>query len=144
MRPAQLFALVVGVAYLLLGVGGFFVTGLGGLTQNNPIGGGFADNGPHALLIFDLNPFHNVVHLAIGAILVVAALGSLSVTQGMLIGGGLVYILAALLGFIYTLPILSIDDNLAADNWLHLVSGALALGVGFLAAREGPGPMGAT
>ncbi len=135
MQPSQVFALVVGVAYLILGLVGFLETGFGAFAE---------DTGDALIGVFDLNPFHNVVHLAVGALLVVAALGSLTVTHGILIGGGLVYILAALVGFIFTFPPLSINTNAAPDNFLHLISGALALAVGALAAREGPGPMGTT
>ena len=123
---AQVFALVVGVVYALVGVVGFAVTGFEGVTQN----------GPDDLLGFDLNPFHNVVHLAIGLGFILASRLDATLTQGIVIGGGLVYILAALLGFLNELQILSIDDEVAADNFLHLVSGSLAVLFGLIGARQ--------
>ena len=126
---AQLFAVVVGVTYLAVGVVGFAATGFEGVVQD----------GPDSLLGFDLNPFHNVVHLGVGLILLVTGLLSdPTIAQGALIGGGLVYLLAALLGFLGGLEIISINsgDELAPDNFLHLFSGAAALGVGILGARQ--------
>lgn len=126
---AQLFAVVVGVAYLAIGVIGFAVTGFTGVVID----------GPDALLGFDLNPFHNVVHLGVGLILLVTGLLSdPTIAQGALIGGGLVYLLAAVLGFLGGLEIISINDadELAPDNFLHLLSGAAALGAGILGARQ--------
>ena len=123
----QVFALVVGVVYLLVGVVGFAVTGFTGLTTD----------GTDKLIGFDLNVFPNVVHLAIGAgFIVVSRLRDPTITQGVVIGGGLVYVLAALLGFLNELQILSIDTEFAADNFLHLFSGVAAVLFGVVGARQ--------
>src|SRR5215217_3783372 len=57
-RPwPQILALVFGAVYLLVGIVGFFVTGFDD----------FAGNGQHEmLLIFMINPLHNIVHIVIG------------------------------------------------------------------------------
>lgn len=123
----QVFALVVGVVYLLVGVVGFAVTGFTGVTTD----------GADKLIGFDLNVFHNVVHLAIGAgFIAVSRLSDPTITQGVVIGAGLVYVLAGLLGFLNELQILSIDSEIAADNFLHLFSGVAAVLFGFLGARQ--------
>jgi hypothetical protein len=129
--PAQLFSAAVGTAYLGIGLIGFAVTGVDGLVTN-------ADD---ALLGFDLNPFHNIVHLVIGAYLLgVSFPAEPAIAQGALIGGGLVYVLAAVLGFTNDLQILSIGEALAPDNFLHLVSGGLAVAAGLLGGpRDAPG-----
>ena len=120
-------ALIVGIACLAIGVIGFAVTGFTGLVSD----------GDDKLLGFDLNIFHNIVHLAIGAGLIIGSrMRDVSIVQGMLIGGGLVYLLAALLGFMNHLQIISIDDHLAPDNFLHLVSGLAAFAVGVLGALQ--------
>jgi hypothetical protein len=125
---ARPIAAIVGVAYILVGVVGFAVTGFGD---------DVALNTKADLVGFDLNTFHNIVHLVIGLGLLIASRArDVVVTQGILIGGGLVYILAALLGFLNDLQILSIDDGLAADNFLHLGSGLAALRVGMIGARQ--------
>ena len=124
-NPAQVFAFVVGVVYLLLGCVGFAVTGLSGFVADD------AD----ALLGFDLNVFHNLVHMAIGGyLLVVSRLRDPVIAQGVLIGGGLVFVLAALLGFMNDLQILSIDSGTAPDNFLHLFSGLAAILFGLIGA----------
>ena len=123
----QQFALVFGVTYLLVGVVGFAVTGFTGITSN----------GAERLLVFDLNVFHNIVHIAIGAgFIAVSRLADPSVTQGVVIGAGVVYLLAAALGFLDSLQILSIDSALAADNFLHLFSGLAAVLFGLVGARQ--------
>lgn len=126
---ARTFALVFGLGYVVVGVVGFAVTGFGE---------GVVANTDDALLgIFDLNIFHNVVHVAIGAGLIVASRASdATVTQGIVIGLGLFYTVAALLGFLNYLQIISIDTNLAPDNFLHLGSAALALLFGLFAVRQ--------
>lgn len=125
-NAAQMFALVVGVVYALVGVVGFAVTGFEGVVQN----------GPDDLIGFDLNPFHNVIHLAIGLGFIVASRLDATLTQGIVIGGGLVYLLAALLGFLNELQIISINDELAADNFLHLASGSAAVLFGLIGTRQ--------
>jgi ABC-type transport system involved in multi-copper enzyme maturation permease subunit len=124
---AQVFALIVGVTYLLVGLVGFAVTGFTGVVTD----------GADKLIGFDLNIFHNVVHLVIGLVLlVVSRLPDASIAQGVLIGGGLVYILAAGLGFLNELQILSIDSELAPDNFLHLFSGIAAVAAGIIGANQ--------
>ena len=126
---AQLFAVVVGVTYLAIGVLGFAVTGFSGAVLD----------GPDALIGFDLNPLHNVVHIGVGLILLAAGTRSdATIAQGALIGGGTVYVLAALLGFLGGLEIISINDGdrLAPDNFLHLFSGIAAITAGALGAKQ--------
>lgn len=123
----QQFALIFGVTYLLVGVVGFAVTGFTGITSN----------GADRLLVFDLNVFHNIVHMAIGAgFIAVSRLADPSVTQGVVIGAGVVYLLAAALGFLDSLQILSIDSAFAADNFLHLFSGLAAVFFGLAGVRQ--------
>ncbi len=123
-HPAQFGALVVGIVYLAVGLIGFAVTGFTGWVVDTR----------EDLLSFDLNGFHNIVHLGIGAILIgVSLVREPAITQGVLIGGGLVYVLAAALGFTGNLgELLSIDGTFASDNFLHLVSGSAAILLGLL------------
>ena len=50
-------ALGLGIAYVLVGVLGFFVTGFGDFA---------AQTGDKLLGVFEINPLHNVVHLLVG------------------------------------------------------------------------------
>jgi len=117
---AQTGAVIVGAAYLAGGVIGFFLTGFTDFVQDTD------DN----LLIFSINPFHNVVHLGIGAYLLIVSRVDRPTTEGALIGGGLVYLLAAFLGLTNNLQILSMEGAGEPDNVLHIVSGAAAFGLG--------------
>jgi Domain of unknown function (DUF4383) len=124
-HPAQFGALVVGIVYLAVGLLGFAFTGFTGWVVDTR----------EDMLGFDLNGFHNIVHLGIGLILIcVSIVNQPAITQGVLIGGGLAYLLVAALGFTGdNLGILlSIDGRDASDNFLHLASGLGALLFGFL------------
>ncbi|MBA3300412.1 MAG: DUF4383 domain-containing protein [Thermoleophilaceae bacterium] len=120
-------ALLLGLGYLGIGLVGFAATGFTG----------FVEDTNESLLGFDLNIFHNIVHFAIGLGLVLASqLRDVSITQGVLIGVGLFYVLAALLGFINYLQIISIDGNFAPINFFHLLTGVGALLFGLIGARQ--------
>jgi hypothetical protein len=121
---AHMGALIVGAAYLVIGIVGFAVTGFGAVVQDT------SDD----ILGFDLNPFHNFIHLAIGAYLLLVSRLSREAAEGALIGGGVVYLVAAFLGFDERLQILSISSADAADNFLHLASGAAAILIGVVSA----------
>ena len=55
-HPSQLLALAIGAVYTLIGILGFLVTGFDN----------FAAETDKTLLGFEINPLHNLVHLAIG------------------------------------------------------------------------------
>lgn len=114
---ARLFALAIGVVFLLVGVLGFLL---------NPSGG-------ELLGIFAVNVVHNLIHVVVGVLGIAAAYTGRSrlFAQGL----GVVYLLVGVLGLI---PGLAPDGMLLglvhinmADNILHLVVGALSALVGF-------------
>lgn len=116
--PAQSFALIFGAIYVFIGLIGFFVTGfvpLLGNTQSALFG------------IFDLNVFHNIVHVGVGAIAIGAGLFLSPIeTQGVNFAVGGFYILAAVIGYLGALDILlSANKGYDGDHVLHLVSGLL-------------------
>lgn len=113
--PAQTFALVFGMVYVIVAILGFAVTGF---TE-------FASRTGDELVIFELNPLHNLAHLAIAAALLWSSksLGSAR-TASMAVGAALLVL--AILGFAGIL----VDDLLslnASDNVLHLGTAAFAL-----------------
>ncbi|WP_457966530.1 DUF4383 domain-containing protein [Arthrobacter sp. D1-29] len=118
--PNRLIATVFGAVYLLVGLLGFAVTS--GI-------GFFATEGAN-LIIFEVNPLHNVIHLAIGAALLYAGLKSTTLARTVNAGVGAVYLLVGVLGlFLLSSPLNIIALN-GADNVLHLASAVLLLGVG--------------
>ena len=118
--PNRLIATVFGAVYLLVGLVGFAVTS----------GIGFFSTEGANLIIFEVNPLHNVIHLAIGAALLYAGLKNVQMARTVNAGVGAVYLLVGILGlFLLTSPLNIIALN-GADNVLHLASAVLLLGVG--------------
>lgn len=118
--PNRLIATIFGAVYLLVGLLGFFVTS--GI-------GFFATHGAN-LIVFAVNPLHNVIHLAIGAALLIAGLKSVPAAKSVNTTVGAVYLLVGILGlFLLTTPANIIALN-GADNVLHLASALLLLAVG--------------
>ena len=116
----QKFALIIGIVYIALGVVGFFVTGFGE----------FVSHSDTALLgIFHLNPFHNVVHLALGALALFAALVlTPPATEGVNFIFAGILLVVAVLGYLgYLQDLLAVPSGLDPDNWLHLVLGVVTL-----------------
>ena len=74
---------IIGAFYVLIGVIGFFITGFGNFVQNTD----------DALIGFSINPFHNLVHLAIGGFLIIMSMQSTSVAEGACLGVGLFYVI---------------------------------------------------
>ena len=120
-------ALLLGVTYLAAGVIGFAATGFHG----------FVTPGGSTFIGFPLNVFHNIVHIGIGAILLVASrLPDATMTQGILIGVAILYVAATLLGFLGKLPIIAVTTAGNPDNFLHLASAAVALFGGLAGAAQ--------
>lgn len=118
--PNRLVGAIFGVVYLLVGLLGFAVTGFDNFagTDTN-----------EALLGFEVNPLHNIAHLAIGALLLAAALKGVSAAKGTNTLVGAVYLLLGILGLFIIGSDLNILSLNQADNVLHLASAALLLGV---------------
>jgi hypothetical protein len=115
---------IVGAFYVAIGVIGFFITGFGGFVQNTD----------DALIGFSLNPFHNLVHLAIGGFLIIMSRQSTSSAEGACLGVGLFYVTAFVIGVIgeSNLTIISMFGRGDLENVNHLVNGVLLLGLGLV------------
>jgi hypothetical protein len=123
--PGQLYALVIGAVYLLVGVVGFFVA--------SEFTEGSADD---KLIIFRLNHLHNLVHIVLG-VGWLAASRTAAAAKAVNTLFGVVLLLVAVLGFtaidlVHTL--LNITESTDPDNFLHLVTGAIALFFGTVGA----------
>jgi hypothetical protein len=128
----QSFSLIAGSIYVVGGIVGFFLTGFGSFTEmtNHELFG-----------VFMLNPFHNIVHIGIGAFWLLAAFALTPAgTEGVNFAIGGTYALATVLGILGYFSLLSIPGGLAVgDNWLHLVTAVATLifGCGLLRAMSG-------
>ena len=113
--PAQLFALVFGVVYVLVGVAGFFVA-------DQFTGGQASDK----LILFPVNHMHNIVHLLIGgALLFGSTRADLARSVNLIVG--IAYALVAILGFLGVITPDLINDRGVADDFLHLATAILAI-----------------
>jgi hypothetical protein len=111
-HPSQLLALTIGAIYTLIGVLGFFITGFDR----------FAAETNETLLGFEVNPLHNLVHLAIG-------LAGLAMWRRLDTARTYGWVLAAVYGLTFLFGLFAAgnsDINFlslnGADNGLHLVS----------------------
>ena len=120
--PAQGFALAFGVVYLAVGILGFAVTGWDRF---------FGDTG-EKLIAFELNPFHNVVHLLLGIVWLVSSDDHYRAKMVNL-GFGIAYALVGILGVFGVFD--SILSANPADHGLHFVSAALAIYFGTFGAE---------
>ena len=115
----QLLSLVIGAVYLLVGIVGFFVTGFDDF---------FGHDTNETILGFEVNPFHNIVHILIGAAGLVLArtLAGARTYGGLLaVGYGATFVYG-LFAVGQTWDFLSLNW---ADNWLHLVSALAGLAI---------------
>ncbi|WP_394942066.1 DUF4383 domain-containing protein [Psychromicrobium sp. YIM B11713] len=117
--PNRLLATIFGAVYLLVGVLGFFVTS----------GVGFAATEGNNLIIFAVNPLHNVIHLLIGAALLLGGLSSVKLAKNLNLTVGAVYLLVGIVGLFLLNSSLNIIALNGADNVLHLASAVVLLGV---------------
>lgn len=116
----RLAGFVGGGVYLLAGLVGFAVTS----------GVGFAHTHGKELLFLELNPLHNVVHIAIGLLLGFAAYrgAATAVAANTLVGG--VYLAVGVLGLFLTDSSANIIAVNHPDNGLHLLTALVLLGIG--------------
>lgn len=117
--PNRLLATVFGAVYVLVGLLGFAITGFSG----------FAETEGETLIFFEVNPLHNIVHLAVGALLLAASRTVASAKAANTTVGG-VYLLVGVLGLFLVGSDLNIIALNGADNVLHFASAIVLLGVG--------------
>lgn len=132
---AQGFCLVTGLALIAVGVLGFFFGGSAFSTGPGVSGENF--------IVFEVNGWHNVVHIATGAFLVLMAASARAAVAGALIFG-VVYVAVTVLGFVDGDDLLTVAPVNTADNWLHLALAVAAIVIGAAggglmgSARRGP------
>jgi hypothetical protein len=114
--PAQRFALLFGVGYLVVGAAGFAVTG----THD------FAGMHHEKLVIFAINPLHNVVHVVFGLAWLVSVARHRT-ARAADIAIGVVFGLVTVLGFFGGMGMLGMSGLADPDNFLHLATATLAL-----------------
>jgi hypothetical protein len=130
--PAQVASLVVGIAFLLVGILGF----IPGVTENfDDMTFAGQESGAELLGVFQVSVLHNLVHVLFGVVGIAAATRHSS-SRSFLIVGGIVYLAL----WIYGLAVdPESDANFVpvndADDWLHLGLGAGMLVLGLALGR---------
>ncbi|MCU1542876.1 MAG: hypothetical protein JWM50_741 [Microbacteriaceae bacterium] len=120
--PNRLLATIFGVVYILVGLLGFTVS------AGSPF---FAtDSGALLLGIFEVNNFHNVAHLIIGAALLFGGISSVSAAKSVNTIVGAAYLLLGLVGLFLIGTAANILSLNGADNVLHFGSAIILLAVG--------------
>jgi hypothetical protein len=121
--PARLYCTLVGAVLVIAGIIGFFYssgfdTGVSGV----------ANDTDEVFGILGVNGWHNLVHLAIGLVLLAAA-GSAARTAALAVG--LLYLVLSIWGFIdgdnVLIGLIPVNNE---DNVLHLVLGLTGLAAG--------------
>jgi len=123
-----MFALAFGVVYLVVGLVGFAITGFDN----------FASQTDEKLLIFAINPLHNVAHIGVGALLLIGS-SRHETAKSMNLMVGIVYLLLGILSLAGGVIVEDILNNNSADTFLHLATAALAIYFGTAGAARMPG-----
>jgi hypothetical protein len=141
--PARLYCLLVGAVLVIAGIIGFF--------YEASFATGDSIRTEDAFGVLSVNGWHNLVHIAIGALLLIAA-GSAA--RGAALFVGLLYIVLCVLGFIATsnsgIGFIAENDTLFKlvpvnneDSVLHLILGITGV-VAYYASRPARRPAPAT
>ena len=125
--PSQYLALIVGLAFPVAGIAGFFVTGFEDF---------FAKDTNQYLLGLEVNPAHNVVHLALGLfglVLAVSAAGARTYGALLFVGYAATFVYGLFAVKNRDINFLSLNT---ADNWFHLGSALVGLVIAVLPGRR--------
>lgn len=128
--PAQLYSLIFGAVLLLVGIVGVFVDSSFG-TGSNPPGSD--------LIVFKVNGWHNLVHIASGLV----GLGLARTAAGgrlFALGFGAVYGVVTVYGLIAGSNVLGLVAVNGADNVLHLAIAGAGIVAGLASPRTTRAP----
>jgi beta-lactamase regulating signal transducer with metallopeptidase domain len=125
--PNRLLGVIFGAVYVVVGLLGFTVTAGAGF---------FATDGGLLLGIFEVNMFHNVAHLLIGAALLIAGLSNVRAAKATNTTVGAAYLLLGIVGLFIVDSAFNVLALNAADHVLHFASAAVLLGVGLGAEKN--------
>ena len=114
---AKTFGMLFGIVFLAVGILGF----VPGVTTNDMLLG-----------IFMVNKVHSIVHIASGAIFLIASMAGAGAARLWFQLFGIIYAIVAVLGFMNPNGMLfGMMSNNPADTWLHVVLAVAMLAIGF-------------
>jgi hypothetical protein len=128
--PASLYAGLIGGVLLIAGIIGFFYSSSFGSPGNVDA----------VLGILDVNAWHNLVHIASGALGLLAFTAGPRASRTYALAFGAIYIVVAIWGFIIGGgdSILGFIPVNAEDNVLHAILGVLGIGAGLASPEVEP------
>lgn len=121
--PAQVYALVFGITLLVAGIAGFFAD-----SSFGDLGSGVEGD---ELIVFEVNGWHNLVHIASG-LLGLALARTPASARAYALGFGAVYLAVTVWGMIDGNDVLGLLPVNAADNVLHIAIAATGILAGLL------------
>ncbi len=123
---AQRLMPLFGGLYVGIGIIGFAVTGFGSFLQNT--------NDYIFISGLSVNPFHNLVHIAIGGFLLIMSRQGSTTAEGGCLGVGIFYVAAFVIGFVgpTNLTIIGMTGRFDLENFNHLLNGIALLGLGLI------------
>ena len=119
---AKTLGMLFGIVFLAVGILGF----VPGITKDDMLLG-----------IFMVNKVHSIVHIASGAIFLIASMAGAGAASLWFKIFGLVYAVVAILGFMNPNgPLLGMMSNNPATTWLHVALAAAMLLIGFAVPKQ--------
>src|SRR5256886_10682539 len=114
--------MLFGIVFLAVGILGF----VPGISPPGP------DGMPMLLGIFMVNTAHSIVHIASGAIFLIASMSGAGAARLWFQIFGLVYAVVAVMGFVVgDGMIFNLISNNQNDTWLHVALAVVMLAIGF-------------
>ena len=129
--PAQWFCLIVGGTLVLVGLFGFLAEATFDTSQGSDPGAVDGEN----FILFEVNGWHNVVHILSGAFLLAFA-GRHRAARTAALAFGAIYGVVTVIGLIDGHDVLGVLPVNPADNVLHILLTLTALAVGLLPDRD--------
>jgi Domain of unknown function (DUF4383) len=124
---AKTLGMLFGIVFLAVGVLGF----VPGVTTTGP------DGMPMLLGIFMVNTVHSIVHIASGAVFLIASMSGAGAARLWFQLFGIIYAIVAVLGFMTPNGmLLGLISNNPADTYLHVGLAATMLLIGFATPKE--------
>jgi hypothetical protein len=129
LTPAQWYCLLIGLSLLLAGVFGFLADAsfdTGGTGDADRTGNADGQLQGDGFLGFEVNAWHNIVHLLSGLVLL-AAFRRRGPAKTVALAFGVIYGIVAIIGLINGSDVLGIIPVNGADNVLHIALSALGI-----------------
>jgi hypothetical protein len=125
----QMFGFLFGTVYLAVGFAGFASTN--GVRFASTMGG-------RELHFFSVNPLHNELHIAVGALLALGSFAGPAISRGVNLVVGSAYLVLALVGPFFVGTTANVLGLNLSDHLLHFATASIALVVATVVGSRDP------